>query len=507
MKLGIGAWQAVDNENRSTARENARVTVWEIAALAGCAVAFVALRFPLYVEPGIGLGWHSDAALLGLMARAITAGDYPLLFWASDYLAPLISLFTAVVGSTILPEVGPLALRITVAIEVLMAMLLFHVTLRRAVGVPASLLGSFWFVAGPGFLFKLTYAPLGHEDALLLSAIIFWYVARTRFVRAHHWLILGFLAGSGVWIHRGTLFVLLPALLLILVDDCRFLRRAEIAVAGAILAAGAVLGYTPAIIGRFGFDQRLYAPEKSPWTVGHLFSRIGDVVTHDFWLLVGADTPVGWIGGIAIAALLVSAVRHFQPSRESWLAAGVVATSFAVFIVSNDVARGAVRYIILTIPILYAFAAGEIVRLGGRWRAVGLLIAGLITVSLYVPRWQQMRAVVAAQLEVHESWGGFDPRPALREIAEGGYTVCYANVWVAHKLEWLSDTGVRFVPYRSVNRRMVESLRLGALPGQKCFVDRRGGVHALTAEQEMALRVDTLWGMHGWRRPGNPVPW
>ncbi|HEX6160683.1 MAG TPA: hypothetical protein VF111_10985, partial [Thermoanaerobaculia bacterium] len=374
-------------------------------------------------------------------------------------------------------------------------------------GRAASLLGTFWLAAGPAFLFKLTYAPLGHEDAFFLSAIVFWYVARTRFVRPHHWLILGLLTGAGVWIHRGILFAIVPALMVILFFDCRALRRVELAMAAAIFTAAAAVAYLPAVIGRYGFDQRLYGPVKAPWTPGHVASRIADVVTHDFWRLIGADTPLGWVGGVVIFALLVSAIRRFEPRRESWLAAGIVAVSFAVFILSNDVQRGAVRYIILTIPIFYAFAAREIVRLWEWQRVAGVAVAALIVVSLFVPRWQQTTAVVEARLEVHENWGGFDPRPALRAVAEGRYTVCYANVWVAHKLEWLSDTGVRFIPYRSVNRRMVESLRLGALPGPKCFVDRNGGVHALTREQETALRLDTLWLMHGWRRGGRPVPW
>ncbi|HWW62894.1 MAG TPA: hypothetical protein VN181_16085, partial [Thermoanaerobaculia bacterium] len=84
------------------------------------------------------------------------------------------------------------------------------------------------------------------------------------------------------------------------------------------------------------------------------------------------------------------------------------------------------------------------------------------------------------------------PRPALRAVDAGHYRVCYANVWIAHKLEFLGESGTRFIPYRSVNRRMVESLRLGAMPGRKCFVDQRGNVRSLQPSEEMAFRRDTL---------------
>jgi hypothetical protein len=137
---------------------------WEWCGVLAAAIAFVLLRLPLYVEPGLRLGWHSDAAILGLMARAIAAGDYPLLFWGCDYLAPLTSVFAAAAGTTVVPGIGPLALRIGVAVELFAAMLFFHAALRRGVGRRASLVALVWLAAGPAFLFKLSYAPLSAEQ-------------------------------------------------------------------------------------------------------------------------------------------------------------------------------------------------------------------------------------------------------------------------------------------------------------------------------------------------------
>jgi hypothetical protein len=59
---------------------------------------------------------------------------------------------------------------------------------------------------------------------------------------------------------------------------------------------------------------------------------------------------------------------------------------------------------------------------------------------------------------------------------------------------------VRFIPYRSVNRRMVESLRLAGSPGRKCFVDLEGRVRPMTMREERDARLDVLWSMHGWKR-------
>jgi hypothetical protein len=485
---------------------------WEWAGVLVCAALFLILRWPLYVRPGLLLGWHSDAALLGLMARAIAAGDYPILFWGADYLAPLTSVFAALTGSTIIDGIGPLALRIGTAIEVFAAIVLFQSGLRRAVGRRAALLTTFWLTAGPAFLFKLTYAPLSAEWYFFLGAVTFWYVARTRFDRLHHWLILGLLAGIGWWIHRAVMFVVVPSLLTIVLYDREALRawRDRFAAAFAF-AGGATFGALPIVFGKLMIDQRLYIPVKTAWSLDHVQERILDTITFDAWELLGTRgfAGSGLLGALFIA-LLVRAAIHFRARRTAFLAAGIVGITLAFWLLSTDAYRGAVRYVMVALPFLYAFAVQELVRLWERRstasRALAIAAVVIVSAGLYIPRYAQVRDVAAARLEQHENWpGGFDPRPALRDVAAGHYTVCYADVWVAHKLEWLSDTNVRFIPYRSVNRRMAESMRLAKLPGPKCFVDLNGRVRPLTKEEEADLRLEVLWHAHGWRRSMPPL--
>jgi hypothetical protein len=466
-----------------------RVARWELLGLALCVAAFLLLRLPLYIHPGILLGWHSDAALLGLMARAMVHGDVPLLFWGSDYLWPLTSVFAAIAGK-LLGDVGPLALRLGTAAEVIGALMFFHAALRGVVGPRAALLTTFWLVAGPAFLFKLTFAPLSAEQYFFLGAIVFWFVRRTRFVRLHHWLILGLLTGFGWWIHRGVIFAVIPSLAVIFWYDRKLFAPLTAAIT---YAAGVAIGVLPLVFGRLAIDQRLYAPVVTPWHVSIVWQRIADIATSDLWSLLGG------IGiGVIFVALLVSAIVHFEPRRETVLAAGIVIIAFAFWIFSAFAYRGAVRYVMVTLPILYAFSAAEILRLPDRRLAIGL--AAAIAIALFVPRYIDVREVAAAHREQFENWGGFDPRPALRQLAAGHYTVCYADVWVAHKLEWLSEPTIPFIPYRSVNRRMTESLRLAALPGPKCFVDKAGRVRALTAREQNDMRLETLRLAEGARR-------
>jgi hypothetical protein len=219
--------------------------------------------------------------------------------------------------------------------------------------------------------------------------------------------------------------------------------------------------------------------------------RLVETANSDLWRLLG-----GWLAGAVLITLLAGAARQFRWSRGALLAAGVIATCFAFWIGSTQAYAGAVRYLVITLPMLCAFAAREITRLwdtaitSRRIAAATLAIA--IAVAYYAPAFRQAHEVALGHREVFENWGGVDPRPALRELADGGYRVCYADFWVAYKLEWLSRPTVHFIPYRSVNRHMTESLRLAALPGQQCFVDQQGNVRALTPEEPHRFRLDLL---------------
>ncbi len=469
-----------------------RVERWEAGGLVLGLILFVLSHLPLWVHPGIDLGWNSDAALLGLMARALVHGDIPWLFWACDYLAPLTSVFAAGTG-LLLGEIGPLALRLGVAVEVCLALLFYHAAMRRVVGSRAALMGTLWMAVGPLFYFRLTYAPLSAEQYFFLGAVIFYYAVRARFDRLHRWLVLGLLTGLGWWIHRGTMFVVLPVLGATVLYDARRLRRRDVAVGSFVLTLGIVIGLVPKVIGLYGLDQRLYAPVNPPWSPAGVASMIRETFTHDLWVLLGANWFLGWLAAAVILILLVGAGRHFSLRRETFIALGVVLVSFAFWIGSTYAYRGAVRYIMISLPIMLGFAAGELVRQWDANRRRTAFAAGAIVLVAWTgAAVREVRGVVGGQREIFEQWGGFDPRPVLAELHQAGYRVCYANVWEAHKLEWLSEPTVHFIPYRSVNRRMVESLRLAGIPGRKCFVDRTGHVRTLSPEEEQAMRLDIL---------------
>ncbi|HXG59433.1 MAG TPA: glycosyltransferase family 39 protein, partial [Thermoanaerobaculia bacterium] len=192
----------------------------EAFAFAGIVLVFFLLRIPLLRGDGLLLGWNSDAAIFGLMAKAIAEGrDLPLFFWGQSYMGPLTAYLAAAVGM-LLGHVGPLALRLAVAIEVVAAIAFYWLGLRRGFGRGAALLTALWLAIGPGFLFRFVSAPIGAEQVFVLGGAIFWFAAQTGLRRVRDGFVFGLLAGLGWWINQGIVFAAGAAVAVAVIGPC-----------------------------------------------------------------------------------------------------------------------------------------------------------------------------------------------------------------------------------------------------------------------------------------------
>lgn len=478
--------------------EERRRIAEDVAFGLAIAMMFIAVRYPLYTNPGVVLGWNSDAALYGLMARAmVEAGEPIFLFWGSNYLGTLTAMW-AVAAAAVVGEVGPLALRMGVATALVVAIVLFAAGLARAYGRAAAMLGAAWLAAGPLFFFKLSYAPVSAEQMFFVGSVVFWHTARAPFERRWQWVVLGLLAGIGWWAHRGALFVVVPAVAIGLFGDKWVSSWRRATVAGLCFAIGAGVGLLPQVIGMREINQRLYIPLVPPWSASHVAEQFRSLIQSDFPRFLGVEQAAfPRMASLVILGFVIYVLTRLRLNREHWFAVGVAITTFGFWLFSGQAYPGATRYLILALPIVYTWIARgavDLLRGGGIPRAIaGGAIALVATAGLYTQRHMDARAVAAGQREQHEHWpGGFDPRPALDRIARERYSVCYANFWLAYKLEWLSPTGVKFIPYRSVNLSHARSLALASSPGKKCFVTLDGDVQTLTPAQEAHLRQDTV---------------
>lgn len=454
----------------------------EIAAGAVVAALFVAIRWPLYTQPGLLLGWNSDAALFGLMARAMAEGsDFPLFFWGQPYLGTITSMLAAAIALG--QPAGPLALRIAAAVEIALGIALFTAGLRRAFGAPAAWLAAAWLVAGPFFLFHATVAPIGGQ-LFLVAALLFWFVVRSPMTTARAWFTAGLIFGFAMYVHQGAAFLAAAAGVALLVERLATPKR----IAAGL--AGAVLGYLPAAVALLRGDVRLYRRTYSAWSVGLVGEQAVQTLTSDLWLLLGERSAVGIAAGLVLLLFAATSLRDWNRGRMT--ACGTIVISLCFWIFSTYPYPGAVRYIAPALPMVYGFAAAAMVAWlrRGRTRAVAAAVSiVLVALPMVAARAAQARDVAAGRGEQYANWpGGFDPRPVLQQIRDGGYAVCYGEVWVAHKLEFLSEPTVRFVVVRSVHRTLPRSLPLLRQPGRKCFVENDGRVRALTADEERLHR-------------------
>ncbi|HEX8407855.1 MAG TPA: glycosyltransferase family 39 protein [Thermoanaerobaculia bacterium] len=478
---------------------------WEWLSLAIVAVLFAGLRVPLFTAPGLLLGWNSDAALFGLMARAMRSGtDFPLFFWGQFYLGTLTSMLAAAV-SVVLPaqEIGPLAVRLAAAVELATAIAFYWLALRRMFGPTPAMVAAAGLVAGPSFVFFFTTAAIGNE-LFVIAAVMLWYFTRATFLRRGEWFVAGLLCGVAMWLHQGAVFLIAATAVALIVERRLTIRNVALAVAGA------AIGYLPTLLSLLRNDPLLYTRTTAGWSVAHILDNLVETARSDLWLLFADSSIVGIATTLCLLFLATIGLRASPSSRAKTIAILTLAFSAAFYLFTTYPYPGAVRYISPVVPLVYGFAAYGVTvwrQAAGARGALAVGLTAVIAAGLYLPRYREARAVAAGRSEQYSNWpGAFDPRPVLAELRRGRYAVCYGEVWVAHKLEFLSDPTVRFAVVRSVHRTLAQSLTFIDRPGPKCFVENSGSVRALDAEEErmwagaVRLRAEKM-------RRAAPKPW
>jgi len=503
----------------------------DLLPLGAVAAVFIALRLPLFFDPALHLGWNSDAVIFGMMAKAIAAGrELPLYFWRQSYMGVMTSYLTAPMLHALS---APAALRIASALEVLAGIVFYWLGLRRAFGETVANIVALWLAIGPGYMMLFVVVPVGGEQMFVLSAIIYWLAETTRLQRPRHWLLFGLLFGFGWWQHQGIIFAAAAAVIVVVqrsewwtnVRDARPARRNPLRIAlAALLAAdvllallrslglrvpsffllhpvvdplvafvlvatlnaprlrallridraallraalfvlGAAIAYSPVLIGTWrGVVPESYGLSVPPNDIASVARHVVTFLGSDLWLTLGAAAAV-----VVVPFFLVAMLR--RPPLDMPLVTIILCVLFYFF--SQRAHPGSMRYIVSAVPMVYAFAAQEMLR----WRR-WMIPAAVTTLALLVPRVLQVRDVARGQGEHYGGLpGDFDPRPTLRTIEARHYTVCYAGYWIAYKLQWVSDERVRFIPFRSFDRNPEASRALAATPGPKCFVEESGHV-------------------------------
>src|SRR5437660_3482520 len=399
------------------------------------AVLFIALRIPLFLDPALHLGWNSDAALFGMIAKSIAQGrGFPLFFWGQSYLGPL----TSYIAAPLVWVMHPMrALRLAASLEVLAGITFYWLGLRRAFDDRVANAAALWLAIGPSYFMLFSIATIGGEPMFLLSGAIFWFAQRTGLARMRDWFILGVLAGFGWWIHQGVIFALgaavlakvagrrsppaglhwprspivraiaiaigadlflgalkslgidapafflydpviepLAALIVLLVIVNGDVIRSQwdratpgaLSVRAAPFIAGAVIGYLPVIIGTLrGAVLRTYGLSVPAMPLKGVIEHAVTLLRSDSWLFIGAAASV-----LVMPFFIAAMIR--RPRLEMPLITIVLCILFYLF--SQRAHPGTMRYIVCALPMVYAFAAGEMLRVRGG--AVAVIAVALL---------------------------------------------------------------------------------------------------------------------------------
>lgn len=451
----------------SEVRETKLPVGWVVAILG---LGGVALRVWILLDPVGAL--DSDEAIVGLMARHMLDGEFPLFFWGQSYggsqEVALTALVFSVAGpSTLAVKLVPLALNAAACV------LVWRVGLRTVGHPAAQLAGALAWVWPGAFVWWSVKATGFYELTLVLVAATLLLVLRLRerdSLRDAVW--LGLVAGLGWWATPQFAVAAIPALVWLLVARPSVLRVAWAGAATALVGVFPWLGHNllhgwasikaPAI---FRADNGYFDHLQEFFTVG-LPGALG----------VRVPDGVHWVPPVAgqvlyAAALVAFAVALFRTKAVHPLLASVaIAYPFLLSLSGYAWFMAQPKYLLFLSPVLAllvargALALPPLASLGLLEGAAVLTAATVVVMSraAYVDPGAAgvpTSSTAPAPSDAHvvqmrdDDWLAYrvtpaDFGPVLDYLDERGIEHVYADYWLAYRIAFESDEEIVATPYR-----------------------------------------------------------
>lgn len=435
------------------------------------------------------VSFHSDEAVVGLMARHILEGERPVFFYGQAYMgsldAWLIALGFSVSGESVL------TIRVVQSILYLLIVatgfsVAWRVSGRVSVATIAGLV-----IAVPNVLLAVyTTATLGgYNETLLLGNLILllgWDVMHEYRASFWRWGLLGICAGVGWWTNGLIIAFILPVSLLILWDMWRNLRAHS---SQTMRRAPLQTYFAPVLLGLVGFIVG-----SAPWWA---FNFANDFAALRFYLpssgapsqfagndiaplptdqrliglfLLGLPAVIGlrfpWLPGfflpvVGILVLLVYAVALYHLLRHDsqlkpdgrLLVVSMIALFCALFIVSRFSIDPTGRYFLpLTLPLgillgtLVSTLRQVIVRVALVALVLGYAVTGVVTAVSTLP------PGMTTQFNLETHIPNDDDAALIAFLDEHGLYHGYTNYWISFRLAFLSGDRMQYsavLPYKT----------------------------------------------------------
>jgi 4-amino-4-deoxy-L-arabinose transferase-like glycosyltransferase len=419
--------------------------------------------------------FNADEAVVGLMARHILEGRWPLFFYGQAYMgsldASLVALGFMLFGQKVI------IIRIVQTLLYVGTVLTTMYLGKRILGVKESMLFAGLLMAIPTVNVTLytTVSLGGYGEALLIGNLMSLITLRIAKNPDALWpyLAWGFLAGFGFWVFGLTLVYTIPTAGLILWSLWRIRNRRKVVqiffglitalVIGALpwfgwglfhgqdlpiqeLAGSAIAGASPtepltAIGSRalyllvFGITVSLGF--RPPWEIRWLSLPLMPFALT-LWLIIIGYGILNW--------------RRPCPERLGRsLMIGIVITLILGFILTPFGADPSGRYFLpLAVP-LALLVADFLVSFEGRYR-IGLRMLILI-VLLGFNLWGTVESAIrnppaiTTQFDVITQIDHSQDHALIQFLTERGESRGYSNYWVSYPLAFLSNEELIFVPY------------------------------------------------------------
>lgn len=452
-------------------------------ALALGVVLLIALVARALLLASDTVSFHSDEAVVGLMARHILQGERPVFFYGQAYMGSLDAWLIAV-GFALLGE-SVLTIRLVESLLYLLIVasafaVAWRVSGRTVVAAVAALV-----FAVPNVLLSVyTTATLGgYNETLLLGNLMLlfgWDVAHDHRRSYGRWALLGVCAGIGWWTNGLIVAYALPVAALVMWTMWRN-TRVQSSAPLSTNALGIVVALVCFLIGSapwwaFNFANdfaalRFYLPSSAPSQFAG--TDIPPLPTNQRLIglfLLGLPAVIGlrfpWLPSFFLPALgvLVALIYAFALyrllRRESvlkpdgrLLAGGMVLLFCGLFVVSRFSIDPTGRYFLpLALPL--GIGVGTLVA-SIRRTSVRVLIVAIVPVYNVLGVATAMTTVppgLTTQFNLETHIPNDDDRALIDFLDARGLVHGYTNYWISFRLAFLSGDRMQYsaaLPYKT----------------------------------------------------------
>lgn len=454
---------------KPSGKSEERVIPWGVMVLS---IALLALALKIVLLAMDAFPFNADEAVVGLMARHILQGRWPVFFYGQAYMGSLDS--TLVAGAFGVVGIKVIAIRVvqcllymgTVATTMILVRLGFS---SKRMAIAAGLLMAIPTVNNTLYT---TVSLGGYGEALLLGNLILLF---TLWIHRHPevvWLYLawGLSAGLAFWAFGLSLVYIIPAGISICYSLWRGKSRQW--AAGLATLAGVIVGAAPwiayalvegigSLVAELGGSAIAVESSGNP-----IWGRLLNALLFGSTVTLGLRPPweVNWLAlplaPLALAFWVAVLIHTFASLRSSeafargrelrWLLIGVAGVLLLGFVFTPFGGDPSGRYFVPLAAPMAILAAYFVDRF--RIQSGRSLVYVLLAIPLVYHLWGTFQALEESPTGLTTqfdsvTWIDHDYDDDLIDFLERNNELTgYSNYWVAYPLAFLSDEKMTFIP-------------------------------------------------------------